>query len=32
MDDLYDSHAQMEVHEEGPIEVQITQPQMEQQQ
>lgn len=32
MDDLYDFHAQMEVHEEVPMEVQITQPQMDQQQ
>jgi hypothetical protein len=32
MDDLYDFHAQMEVHEEAPMEVQVTQPQMEQQQ
>jgi hypothetical protein len=32
MDDLYDFHAQMVVHEEAPMEVQVIQPQMEQQQ
>ncbi len=32
MDDLYDFHVQIKVHEEVSIEVQVTQPQMEQQQ
>ncbi len=32
MDDLYDFHAQMKVHEEAPIVVHVTQPQIEQQQ
>jgi hypothetical protein len=32
MDDLHDFHAQMEVYEEAPMEVHITQPQMDQQQ
>jgi hypothetical protein len=31
MDDLYDFHAQMKVHEEAPIVVHVTQPQIEQQ-
>lgn len=32
MDDLYDFHVKMVVHEETPMEVQLPQPQMEQQQ
>ncbi len=32
MDDLYDFHVKMVVHEEIPMEVQLPQPQMEQQQ
>jgi hypothetical protein len=31
MDDLYDFHVKMVVHEEIPMEVQLPQPQMEQQ-
>jgi len=31
MDDLYDFHVKMVVHEETPMEVQLPQPQMEQQ-
>ncbi len=30
VENLYDFHAQMEVHEEALMEVQVTQPQMEQ--
>jgi hypothetical protein len=30
MNDLYDFHAHMQVHEEAPMDIHVTQPQMEQ--